>query len=528
MSHSKSSDVVSIEAFSSSLSLAGALQKGLISLGEDFPAQGVFSNIYYPDKREVRFLAAATRTDARELFDIVHVPQEIDATRRPRSGDIYHADALADDPFTAFVAPHLVPKIQSYVMVPVQLEGRHLGVVCFWSEQPRAFAMQHRKALERLKMLLSLNVGFALGRRLASRTYSLEAENKALTESLERVKDAPLTRLIRNTPSMKTLEPVIRQAASFDVPVLITGESGTGKEVIAQCIHRMSSRSMMPFVRVNCSAIPDSLIESELFGYEAGAFTDAKRRRIGLFEEADGGTIFLDEIGELPLPMQAKILHAVQDQKIRRVGASNEIRIDVRIISATNRNLPEQIEQRRFRLDLFYRLNVLDIKIKPLRERQEDFPTLLELFTKEVEQRFDVKVPENFAQNLVQQAHCQLWPGNVRELRNTVIRSVLAWTQNQGEAKLLVDEKESIPVSTRVVHQEIEPETESVNQNPMQQTDFKGADGTWLDFEGLQKAYFKALMTFCEGKISGVGGVAQIAGLHPNTLRSRLAKLHLL
>lgn len=519
-----------IDAFSSSLSLAAALQKGLIALGDDFPAQGVFSNTYYQEKREVRFLAMATRQSAKELFQTVLVPEEVDAMRVSRGPEPYVVDDIAQDPLTAYVAPKAVADIRSYVMVPVRLEGRHLGVVCFWSNRYAAFDSSHLKMLEHLHKLLALNVGFALGARLATHSRKLEVQNQELTKTLESVKQAPLTKLITNTPSMKALEPVILQAASFDVPVMITGESGTGKEVVAQTIHRMSSRAMMPFVRVNCSAIPDALLESELFGNEAGAFTDAKRRRIGLFEEADGGTLFLDEIGELPLTMQAKLLHAVQDQTIRRVGSSREIRIDVRIISATNRDMPQFIAQKQFRMDLFYRLNVLGIKIKPLRERSEDFYPLLRLFAKEVSERFHVDIPESFAQTLAKEALHWPWPGNVRELRNTVIRSALAWVQTKTVPRLLTDDSDTLPI---VPHDEVHAKAEihatvTEIQTPSASDFMYDAHDQFLDFEAMQKAYFSTLLAHCHGKISGTGGVAQLAHMHPNTLRSRLEKLGLL
>ena len=249
-----------IDAFSSTLSLATALEKGLRALGESFPAEGVFVNTYYQEKREIHFLATATRQTAKELFDVVSAPEEVDAMRVARGPEPYLVDNIQEDPLTAFAAPRVVPTIKSYIMIPVRLEGRHLGVVCFWSSKPSAFQSEHLESLRRLRMLLALNVGFALGARLETRTRRLEVQNRELAKSLESVKHAPLTRLLANTPSMKALEPVILQAASFDVPVLITGESGTGKEVVAQTIHRMSSRAMMPFVRVNCSAIPDAML----------------------------------------------------------------------------------------------------------------------------------------------------------------------------------------------------------------------------------------------------------------------------
>lgn len=194
---------------------------------------------------------------------------------------------------------------------------------------------------------------------------------------------------------MRQLQPgAIEQAAVFDIPVLITGESGTGKEVVAQTIHRLSGRSSRPFVRVNCSAIPESLIEARAFRARARRFYRCPQTAAVCLKKADGGTLFLDEIGRLPLSMQAKLLHAVQDRKIRRVGAAHEIPVNIRIISATNRNLAKLVQQKRFRVDLYYRLNVLSLQIRPLRERHEDLEPLLKLFLNEVTNEFVYPFPQ--------------------------------------------------------------------------------------------------------------------------------------
>jgi transcriptional regulator with PAS, ATPase and Fis domain len=222
---------------------------------------------------------------------------------------------------------------------------------------------------------------------------------------------------------------LIRRVADSPTNVLITGESGTGKELVAKAIHYNSSRKEAPFVPVNCAAIPEQLLESELFGHMRGSFTDAKADKRGLFEEAQKGTLFLDEISELPLMLQAKILRAIQEREIRRVGATKPVSVDVRIIAATNLNLSEEVKNKRFREDLYYRLNVIELKLPPLRERLEDIPLLVAAFLKKCSEagRKEVKgVSESALAMLMDYP----WPGNVRELENVIERAV---TLSRGE-----------------------------------------------------------------------------------------------
>lgn len=230
--------------------------------------------------------------------------------------------------------------------------------------------------------------------------------------------------IVGHDPTMEAVLEMIDRAGDVDAPVLITGETGTGKELVAEAVHARSHRSDKPFVRVNCAAIPDSLIESELFGHEAGAFTDAKQARQGRFEIADGGTLFLDEIGDMSLATQAKILHALQEKTFERIGGSRSITSDIRIIAATHRNLEEMIGARAFREDLFYRLSVISIRIPPLRDRRDDVVLLARHFVDLFRVQYNRPVREISAEvlELIRNHH---WPGNVRELRNCIERAVI-------------------------------------------------------------------------------------------------------
>ncbi len=260
-------------------------------------------------------------------------------------------------------------------------------------------------------------------------------EQSERTRARERV--APRTRAeapaaLWDSPSLARVRAVLEQIADTDVSVLISGESGTGKEVVAREIHATSSRSRGPFVKVNCAALPGELLESELFGYEKGAFTGAAARKIGKFQLAEGGTIFLDEIGEMSPTAQAKVLHVLQDRAFHRLGGNREITVDVRIVSATHRPLDQLVEQRLFREDLFFRLNVVNVHVPPLRERRDEIPALVKHFLARSAERYD-RPPPRLSARLMTLLEQHPFPGNVRELENLVKRMVVLGS----EAKVL-------------------------------------------------------------------------------------------
>jgi len=256
--------------------------------------------------------------------------------------------------------------------------------------------------------------------RLALETQSLRRKVRHLYREGGEIPSG--TEMIGSSTQLSEIGRQIREVARHETAtVLITGESGTGKELVARAIHNLSPRKERPFVEINCGSLPFNLLETELFGHERGAFTDAKSRKIGLLEEADGGTVFLDEIGEMDLNLQIKLLRVLEDRRIRRLGGNRNIDIDVRIIAATNRNLKDAISDRAFREDLFYRLNVFPIVIPPLRERREDIPALLNHFLTRFSREFRKDIREVYpeALDLLIRYH---WPGNVRELKNVVER----------------------------------------------------------------------------------------------------------
>ena len=254
------------------------------------------------------------------------------------------------------------------------------------------------------------------------------AQHRALREEVKRLRreadrSAPVDEIIGESDAVKRLRDLIAHVADEGASVLITGESGTGKEIVARALHLASKRREGPFVALNCAAMPEALLESELFGHTKGAFTDAKASRLGLFAEADGGTLFLDEIGDAPLPLQPKLLRALQDRRVRPVGGSSEIAFDARIIAATNRDLEQAVQEGRFREDLYYRLNVIEIALPPLRARGNDVLLLAQRFL----ERFAAQGKKNvvgLSAPVAERLLAYAWPGNVRELSNCIERAV--------------------------------------------------------------------------------------------------------
>ena len=230
----------------------------------------------------------------------------------------------------------------------------------------------------------------------------------------------------------------LRKIAEFKTTVLLGGESGTGKELVARALHRLSPRKEAPFIAVNCGAIPGSLLESELFGHRKGAFTDASRDRRGLFEEASGGTLFLDEIGEMPLALQVKLLRVLQEEEVRRLGDTQDIKVDVRVVAATARDLGAEVSRGAFREDLFYRLNVLHLALPPLRDRREDIPLLVAHFIDRMNARMGLSI-EGMGPEAMRRLMEYDWPGNVRELENTIERAMVLTDTPQIGVEALTD-----------------------------------------------------------------------------------------
>jgi transcriptional regulator with GAF, ATPase, and Fis domain len=310
--------------------------------------------------------------------------------------------------------------------------------------------------------------------------------------------------IIGRSHSLLRVFDLVARVATSETSVLILGETGTGKELIANAIHHASPRSRFPYIKVNCGALPDTLIESELFGHEKGAFTGALGKKIGRFEQAQGGTILLDEIAEMQPDLQVKLLRVLQEKEIERVGGTETIKMDVRIIAATNRNLEKEVAEGRFRLDLYYRLNVYPVTLPPLRERKEDIPLLANFFAA----NFSKKAKRNFqsiSTRMMTELQAYGWPGNIRELENVIERSVI-----MSDGNGILELERSLPAET------------------FSATALSSLK-TLTDVKTLQlrteKEYILSVLKKTDGRIRGEGGAAELLDLKPTTLESRLKKL---
>jgi formate hydrogenlyase transcriptional activator len=327
----------------------------------------------------------------------------------------------------------------------------------------------------------------------------IRSENLVLREEIDKV--AMFEEIVGSSSGLKELLSRVAQVAPTDATALITGETGTGKELIARAIHKRSQRAAKAFVSVNCAAIPPSLIGSELFGHEKGAFTGALQRRIGRFELAEGGTIFLDEIGELPLETQSTLLRVLQERALERVGGNRTIRIDVRVIAATNRDLKAAMINGTFRTDLYYRLQVFPIAVRPLRERKEDIPVLVQYFLDRYARKMGKEI-RGIDQQSLDLLQSYLWPGNVRELQNVIERAVIV----SEDDVLWIDESWLSAESGTA-----EPAKGTLSKLPPDQ----------------EKEIIEAALAESWGRVSGPSGAARKLGIPSTTLESRIRSLNI-
>jgi PAS domain S-box-containing protein len=373
-----------------------------------------------------------------------------------------------------------------FTSTPIFQGGRVVGAVVVFRD-----VSERRRADGRLRHAL------AEVRRLQAQ---LQAENDYLQQEIQRAHSVDA--IIGSSGGLSRIMQEVRSVAGTDATVLIQGESGTGKELVARALHGLSRRAGRPLVKVNCGALPAPLIASELFGHERGAFTGATGRRIGRFELAQGGTLFLDEIGELPLELQPTLLRALQEREFERVGGSQTLRVDTRVIAATNRDLESLVAQGRFRQDLYFRLNVFPIMLPPLRERRADIPDLVQACIQRLSQQLRRSLagvsPESLRQLVAYD-----WPGNVRELHNVLERAAIVSRGPVLDVCGLIT-----PPNTPT-----RPKLGAPAREPGE---------TLREYE---RQHILGALAHSDGKIAGPGGAAEALGLHPNTLRSRMQRL---
>ncbi len=384
--------------------------------------------------------------------------------------------------------------VRSYVAIPLITRGKPVGVAVFSRSEPVAFTLEQLSILTDVSRSLAVAVANALANEeIRKLRDQLEAENIALRSQLGQT--PWFEGIVGESLAIRRVLEAIDQVALTDATVLITGETGTGKELIARAIHRRSSRAHGPLIQVNCAAIPDTLLASELFGHERGAFTGAVERRKGRFEQAHGGTLFLDEIGEMPLETQVMLLRVLQEHEFQRLGGSQTLRVDVRIVAATNQDLAAEVSGGRFRSDLYYRLNVFPIHVPTLRDRPEDIPALVAHFAAKHAARFGRSV-DRIHRRTMSFLESHPWPGNVRELENVIERAVIV--SPKGALRL-------------------GPET-------LRPASAAGS-GMKGQLENEERSLIESALRASRGRISGPNGAAKRLGIPASTLEFRLKRL---
>ena len=488
------------------------IEKGLSDclgyLSTMMPADTICLEVYEPDINALRIIARASPTECLKTDLLIPLDQKA----RDMMERIHHRfkttrwlDAVViNDPETDPVAPRVLGALQAagaaLLHMVLETEGRPLCSVMVIAHDKHRFSDEDARLLSLLKEPFSVAMSNALKHREVLLFKELLAEdNRFLQHQLLSLSG---DQIIGADFGLKNVMEKVRQVAAHDSPVLLLGETGTGKDILANAIHYSSARRDAPFIAVNCGAIPENLMDSELFGHEKGAFTGALAKKRGRFERANNGTIFLDEIGDLPPQAQVRMLRVLQNHEIERLGGTQRIPLNIRVVAATNKNLEEMIAARQFREDLWFRLNVFPIQIPPLRERKEDVPALVRHFVAKKAAELKLPTVPKIAPGAIDRLVAYAWPGNVREMENLVERALIV----NPKAPLTFDE---VGLSAR----------------PKETTSLFEDEGGLPPFDEMVSDYIKRVLDATNGKIHGPGGAAEVMAINPSTLRSKISKL---
>jgi formate hydrogenlyase transcriptional activator len=494
----------------SSLSINTAMKRCMDYLKGYMPITGMFFGLYEPEMNIGRILTAIWPAHLRKPKETIPIETEFwgwmkERWERDPEVVIINDIALSDPPL-AQIFPRIVPINSSILSMDLELEKRRLGNLTLFDEGKHRYTETHAHLLSLLHEPFAMAVSNILQHQEILRLQDMVTDDNRYLhrQMLEMTGDT----IVGADFGLKAATEAVGQVAPLNSPVLLMGETGVGKEVFANAVHYSSPRRRNPFIKVNCGAIPENLMDSELFGHEKGAFTGAISRKRGRFERAHTGTIFLDEIGDLPLAAQGRLLRVLQHHEIERVGGTETIPVDVRIISATHRNLEEMIRSGRFREDLWFRLNVFPIMIPPLRQRTEDIPALASHFIERKSKELKIRslpVPDPGFIDRLQAYH---WPGNVRELENLVERALIKNQIAGGDGLLHLDQLPTAPQGDQPkVHGESRADIEPLDE--------------------AMKNHIRRALTLTCGKVEGKDGAAHILGVHPSTLRGRMKKLRI-
>lgn len=494
-----------VEAITSSLIIEDALTQCLFFLQTLMPMDIMSIHLWEGSLNSLR-IAATTNGKIKMASDIlIPIPEEYRGIPEwLQDEDIKIYNDFRDDPISVLVqdalAPIFGPREYSHMIMRVKIEEERICDVVALAKGPGRYAWEHAELFELLHSTFGIAVSNALHHKEIMLIKDRLVEDNRILK--ERLSSWSTTNIVGAHAGMQHVVKRISQVGNTNAPVLILGETGTGKDVVASALQEQSSRRDKAFVRLNCGAIPEGLLDSELFGHEKGAFTGAHTTHIGRIERADGGTLFLDEVGELSQSAQVKLLRVLQNGEIERIGGSMTRHVDVRVIAATHCDLEAMVADGRFRADLYYRLSVFPIIIPPLRERRSDIHLLTDSIIKKCSTNMNI-APPTLAPGAINDLIDYEWPGNVRELANVIERAII----NNPEGPLTFPELRYGPTVTVDRHASALPLDEFVSLDEM------------------NRLYITRVLGGVGGKIHGPGGAAEILDINPHTLRSRMDKL---
>ena len=488
----------------SSLDIEEAMSACVRAIRKFLPVDRMFLQVYEPDLGAMRTLASASAEGGKRVDLLTPLAEQSRDQIRQRAvaaeEDVVVIDSEERNPIAREMLHFHGLQGSSILRMRLATEGGRLGAVVLTTEGADRYTAEDARLLELLEDPFTIALANALVHREVLRLRDrLADDNWHLQRELLRISG---DEIVGADFGLRTVMQQVRQVAPTESPVLLTGETGVGKDVIANAIHLGSPRRDGPFIPVNCGAIPDSLLDSALFGHEKGAFTGALSTRRGRFERAEGGTILLDEIGEMPLEAQVRLLRVLQHREIERVGGTERIPVNIRIIAASNQDLGAMVQAGRFREDLWFRLNVFPIVVPPLRERPSDIPALVQHFIERKAGELKVGETPRLAPGAIDELRAYDWPGNVRELENLIERAMIL---HRGEPLRFDGLGTSAPAKVGTVSPEIEEEP--------------------LDLDTVVARHLRRVLGMTDGKIHGPGGAGELLGMNPNTLRYRMKKL---
>ncbi|MFC1888257.1 sigma 54-interacting transcriptional regulator [Thermodesulfobacteriota bacterium] len=477
------------------------------------PADMMCLELYHDDLGTMHLIAEATVERGKKLDDLVPMPPEVKAFLEAAlkkyevsgwSTEVFinNRPEVGQNPVSIVMLEHVGWQGASHMVMYLIVDGTPVGTLVLLARGPDRYKEEHAHLLSLLREPFSIAMSNTLQHREVLKLKDMLADdNRYLQQELLRLSGEDI---VGADFGLKGVMEMVRQVAPLDSPVLLLGETGVGKDVIANAIHYSSPRRDHPFIAVNSGAIPENLLDSELFGHEKGAFTGAITQKRGRFERAHKGTIFLDEIGELPPQAQIRMLRVLQQKEIERVGGTKPIHVDVRIIAATHRNLEEMVKDNLFREDLWFRLNVFPIMIPPLRTRQADIPALVHHFVHRKARELKLPGRPKLAPGAMDQLLAYYWPGNVRELENVVERALIL--NRSGPLQFAFHDQ-----------------TEQEGIHTLSEIS-SGDEETLLLDEALRR-HIQKVLKITDGKVHGPGGAAELMGINPSTLRNRMNKL---